>query len=146
VAAAGQTVNLPVVIDDAAGVLAYRLALELPNNSPDYPLEFVGVHVTETLTESWRDATVNDMSTSSGVVVIANAAGNRPTLPNGSGTLIFIRLKVKDNASEGIYGLAFKTEWTELNDGGISVTAVEGSIQVTAQDDEPVGVSNWHLH
>ncbi len=133
----GDVLDVAVQIQEASNVASYRIALDFPNVSPSFPLEYVVGSATTagTLTENWPIIMVNDQSRTEGTLLFVSVAGMNPPLPEGPGILFQFQVRIKDTKERGTYSLDFpaqsKTQWrSRLNDGLIPANLKTGSIEI----------------
>ncbi len=133
----GQEFWVQVGVENVEGLLGFSIVIDLPNTTPEYPLEFVSgsSSVNGTLCKGWSTYE-NDASKTQGnrlsEAVLINGAGYIAV--EGSGTLVKLKLRVKDDAPDQVVPLTFKTtgtKVTQLNDGHITLTLQNGSVRIT---------------
>lgn len=134
----GEELVVPVLIDDASGVLGFRIVFDLPDNSATFPLEYVpeSVSTKNTLTQGWTTiennmSKVNDLTNPLSGSVLISGSGYMPL--KGKGTLLTFKLKAKKKAVLQTIPLRFKTtgsRTSRLNDGAIPITVKDGTIQI----------------
>ncbi len=110
--AANADIDIPILIDNASGVLGFAVTLNYPASLADYVSVVAG-----SLTTGWS---IVPNGTTDGRVVIAGAG---TVALSGSGSLCVVRLRTAATTGSGTLSL----NPVELNDGGI---AAEGSSSV----------------
>ncbi|MEW6233913.1 MAG: hypothetical protein AB1656_00870 [Candidatus Omnitrophota bacterium] len=133
----GEILEVHVQINEAESIASYRVAVELPSASPDYPLEYVVGSATGvgTFTASWPAPVVNDKSAADGYVLFINMAERQTALTSGQGTLFKFKVRIKETANRGTVGLQFPSSEknllvSRLNDGQIPLLTTNGSMDV----------------
>ncbi len=135
----GDEIQVPITIDDAEGLIGFRVVLDIPNQTEIYPLEYVpgSSSVNGTIARGWRtmenDASQSDDPNNefAGSILI-NGSGIQPL--SGSGTLLRFRLRVKENIPNQLVPLNFKLtgrKISRLNDGAVPVRVEHGSVLIT---------------
>lgn len=129
-----QDLRIPVTINDATMITSFSIRISFPNNMnfpnqpPSYPLEFIRIANTGTLTDDFI-LSVDDQSEeriSGGFVDVSLDA----TL-DGSGTLFEVVARVNPEfVGEAIVPLQFIVESSSLNGGEITPTFVDGQLQI----------------
>ncbi|MEW6237626.1 MAG: hypothetical protein AB1656_19760 [Candidatus Omnitrophota bacterium] len=137
-AAPGETLTIQVRLSEGQGVVGFRIVIDLPNFSADYPLEYVNgsSSVTGTMADGWASfennaSTNSDLSNPIAGLVLINGSGMSPL--SGEGVLVTFQLKIKENAASQTISLNFKTTGSKvsrLNDGAIPVSLHHGSIKI----------------
>ncbi|GEM_PF-6589676 len=138
-ASPGDVIQMNVEIDNADGVIGFRIVIQLPNSSPSYPLEYVGgsSSVNGTIARGWTTAendvtTLADSSNPYAGLVLISGSGVQEL--SGSGALLRFRLRVKNNVPNQLVPLHFVATGftgTRLNDGVIPITVKHGSVLIT---------------
>lgn len=134
----GQEIEIPVEFSNLEDVFAFRVVIDLPNTSTEFPLEYIpdSSSIENASTSGWLSIE-NDASTvvepppSFPGAVLINGSGSSAL--NGNGVLVHFRVRVKDDAVPQVVPLTFRTEGrrpTSLNDGGVPVEVVAGSITI----------------
>ncbi|MCP4711585.1 MAG: hypothetical protein GY869_23450, partial [Planctomycetes bacterium] len=133
----GQEFWVQVSVENVEGLLGFSIVIDLPNTTPEYPLEFVSgsSSVSGALCNGWSTFE-NDASKKKGnrlsEAILVNGAGYLTV--EGSGTLVKFKLRVKEGAPDQVVPLTFKTtgtKVTQLNDGHIQLTLQNGSVRIT---------------
>lgn len=121
----GSSAEVDVNVDNAEGILGYRLVITYDPNLVSYvPSSFT---TSGTLTGSFTTAEVS--SNQSGRLVISSA-GSQP-LPAQAGALVKFRLKLARNTQlSRSFGLNIDTDFTQLNDGHITYSTQNGLLGV----------------
>jgi len=117
----GDTIVRPITSDDAAGLLAYELWIDYDTSVLD--LADGDVQLPAGLTGWSYDRVVNDAAGT--VHVIAYTSGD--PLPTGQVNLLDVTYHVRSDAPAGTSALDLEGE---LNEGGLVITPVDGSIAV----------------
>lgn len=130
----GEVLDIPILINNAEGVFGSRIELLLPNNTEDYPLEFISIRQDNTLSTDW-----SDLSFDAGNIIdrTMEEAGTLRFVTNGvfpinvpSGTLFRLFVRIKATAFGQTVPLDF-TDETTVNDTP-DIVKVNGSVTVDA--------------
>jgi len=116
----GDSLAVPVIVDDAAGAYGYYFEFTF-NNAV---LEYVGAQVGG-LTSEWGGPVVHDALDGH-----LSVAGLGPTAVTGAGSLAVLEFRVRDTAEVGQTS-PLEFGFAEINDGAIGVVAHDGLIEVT---------------
>lgn len=143
-AKAGDEINVKVKIENVSELFGFRIIFDLPNFSPDFPLEYVpqSSTVRGTMSTGWstiendKSQDVEGNSRFPGAVLIN---GSGISALEGSGNLLRFDLRVKEDAADQTVPLTFRltgSRVTRLNDGALPFIAVNGSVTIGEEDDD----------
>jgi hypothetical protein len=118
----GETISVPITLDDATGVLGYYVALAY---DPAY-LEFTSADNGE-LAQGWDAAATNVQGSR---IRVANAGATELA---GSGTILVLHFTVKASLSAAPGPVLHFTD-AELNDGTIAVTTIGPTLHSDEDD------------
>jgi len=117
---AGDPLDVPVMVDNAAGAVGYYFEFSF-NNAV---LEYLGAE-NGSLTLQWGGPVVND--TMDGTLTVGGLGTSAVT---GTGSLVVLQFRVRDTAVVGQTS-PLEIGFAELNDGAIGVVAHDGLLEVT---------------